>query len=127
MPPISATITSERSSISSNGPSRRVSTPEIDGLSPVSTSIRSAYSGSSCANAAPTVPCPSRPTRKLPSADVTGAQVLVALTANHQAGIAVAAEDHRGASHAVVVVGQRIAVGTGHGGRQDVARGGIGE
>ena len=56
IPPISSTIRSERSRISSNEPERRVRTPDSSGRNPVRRSMRAACSGSSEANADPTVP-----------------------------------------------------------------------
>src|SRR5205823_2052479 len=100
-------------SSSSNEPWLRVSTPTRVGRSPVTSSMRRACSESSWANALPTVPWPSSPMWNSWLFDVTGAQVLVALAADHHASIAVAAEDHWGPGHAVVVVGQRVPVGAG--------------
>ena len=78
-------------------------------------------------------PCrgPSSPTRKRaaqsPSLDVPAHEVLVGLAAHDHARLAVAAEDHRRARDAVVVVGHRVAVGAG-GGRDDhVARARVGQ
>ena len=48
-----------------------------------------------------------------PSVDIAAHQVVVGLAAHDQARIAVLAEDHRRARHAVVVVGHRVAVGAG--------------
>ena len=56
MPPISSTIASEESRISSNDPRERVSTPAISGRRPAAAAIASARSASSAANADPTVP-----------------------------------------------------------------------
>ena len=56
IPPISSTIRSDRSRISSNDPELRVITPDSSGRSPVIRSIRGACWGSSVANADPTVP-----------------------------------------------------------------------
>src|SRR4051794_41851710 len=68
-------------------------------------SIASARSASSAAKAEPTVPWPSRPTL-----NVAGNQVLQRLAPHRHAGLAARAEDHRRARHAVVVVGEGVAV-----------------
>src|SRR3954467_11657399 len=113
MPPMSSTIRSEPWRISSKSPRLRVSTPTTSGRRTTVASIASARSSTSSANAEPTVPWPSRPTLKL----VTGGQVLVGLVSHDDSGVAGAAEDHRRAGHAVVVVGHRVPVGAG--GRRD--------
>src|ERR1700742_1847665 len=100
--------------MSSNEPRLRVITPDSSGRSPVIRSIRSAWAGSSDANAEPTVPWPSTPTRNVGLSDVTGRQVVVGLAPHGHPGGALAAEDHRRPRHAVVVVGQRVAIGAGH-------------
>src|SRR3954451_17739806 len=111
-PPMTSTIRSELWRISSNEPRERVSTPLSCGRRPVTCSTPSARSSSSRANADPTVPWPSRPT-----SNVSGNQVLVGLAADDEARVAVLGEDDRRPRHAVVVVGERVAVGAG--GRRD--------
>src|SRR6187200_2105182 len=106
IPPISSTIRSAPSRISSNEPRERVSTPDSTGRSPVTGTIASARSSSRCANADPTVPWPSRPTL-----NVSGTQVLEGLAAHDAARVAARAEDHRRPRNAVVVVGHRVPVG----------------
>src|SRR3954470_10333010 len=98
--------------MSSKSPSEVVSTPEISGRSPTSASMASARLSSSSANAEPTVPRPSRPTRKVFS-DVTRGQVVVGLAADHEARVVVLAEDDRGPGKGVVVVGHGVPVGAG--------------
>src|SRR5271166_213137 len=132
MPPISSTITSASARISSKSPRVRVSTPLITGRRPLKRSISSALSASSSAKAPPTVPDPSRPTRYGAGAaassppralvDIARGQVLEALAPYDDACVAVAAEDHRRAGDAVVVVRHRIAVGAGRGRDDHVAR-----
>src|SRR4029077_3060755 len=87
--------------------------PASSGRSPVVSSIRFACCGSNSANAEPTVPWPSSPTRNGASPEVTRRQVLVGLSAHHQAGRSRLAEDDGRAGDAVVVVGEREAVGPG--------------
>src|SRR3954447_880101 len=116
-PPISSTIRSLPARISSKSPRERVSTPEISGRMPVAASIEGARSSSSSWKALPTVPWPSRPTL-----NVTERQVVVCLAADDLASVAVAAEDHGRPGNAVVVVGHRVAVGTGGGDHQHIAR-----
>src|SRR2546425_912335 len=111
---MTSTIRSERSRMSSKLPRPRVSTPDSSGRRPVIASTCAARASSSSANAEPTVPNPSSPTRK-GSGDVTGQQVLVGLAAHDDAGVAVLGEDDRRARHAVVVAGHRVAVGAGGG------------
>ena len=108
IPPISSTIRSEPSRISSKSPRERVSTPLISGRRPVMCAIASARSLSSCSNAAPTVPCPSSPTLY-----VSAMQVLEGLAAHDQPCLAVCAEHDRRPRDAVVVVGHRVHVGAG--------------
>src|SRR5437764_1572649 len=135
IPPISSTSRSDPARICSKSPCVRVSSPLRTGRRPLKRSISSALCCSSTTNADPTVPCPSRPTRKSPLpgpralaratpgalcalADIARGQVLEALSPHHLAGIAVAGEDDRRARRAVVVVGHRMSVGSG-GGRND--------
>src|SRR5215210_3344318 len=106
IPPISSTIRSEPSRISSKEPRERVSTPEISGRAPAIGSIASARSASSASNAEPTVPWPSRPTL-----NVAGNQVLQRLAPHRDPRLATRADDHGRPRHAVVVVGERVAVG----------------
>ena len=101
-------------------PRLRVSTPDSSGRSPVIRSIRSACAGSSSANAGADravaeQPDAERLARGPPAhrRDVPAHQVGVGLAAHDEARVAVAAEDHRRARHAVVVVGHRVAVGAG--------------
>src|SRR3954452_21093171 len=104
-PPISSTIRSDPSRISSNEPRERVSTPDSSGRAPVIASIAPARSASSASNAEPTVPWPSRPTL-----NVAGNQVLQRLAPHRHPRLAAGAEDHGRPRHAVVVVRQRVAV-----------------
>src|SRR5829696_5917497 len=106
-PPISSTMRSEASRISRKSPRERVSTPEISGRSPVTRSTSPARSTTRPANAAPTVPWPSRPTLK----EVTGQQVVVALAPHDGAPPPTGGEDDGRARDPVVVVGHRVAVG----------------
>src|SRR4051812_32441713 len=115
-PPISSTIRSERSRMSSKSPRERVKMPDNSGRRPVENSIASARSSSKEWKALPTVPWPSSPTLN----EVTSRQVLVGLAAHDDARLAVAAEDHRRARDRVVVVGHRVAVGAGRRDHQDV-------
>ncbi len=62
IPPITSTIRSELSRISSKLPRERVSTPPRTGRRPLKRSISPARSSSSVAKAPPTVPWPSSPT-----------------------------------------------------------------
>src|SRR5690606_22171026 len=103
-------------------PLERVSTPTSPGRRPVTCAICPARCGSSSANAAPTVPWPSRPILKAPPLDVTGGEVVVGLAAHDDAGVAVPAEDHRRPRDAVVVVRHRVAIGAGPGRHEHVAR-----
>src|SRR4051812_37153379 len=115
MPPISSTIRSLSCRMLSKSPLERVSTPVTSGLSPVTCAIASARSLRSRSNAAPTVPCPSRPTLY-----VSGMQVLEGLAAHDQPRAAAGAEHDRRPRDAVVVVGHRVHVGAGHRGHQRV-------
>src|SRR5829696_624063 len=108
-----------RSTMSSKSPRLRVSTPEISGRRPTSTSIASARSSSSPAKAEPTVPWPSTPIRN--GSAVTLGEIFVGLAAYHHAGLAVPTEDHRRTPHGVVVVRHRIRVGAGGRNHEDVA------
>jgi len=63
-PPINSTISSAPARISAKSPRERVSTPLITGRRPLKRSISSARCSSSVANAPPTVPWPSSPTRR---------------------------------------------------------------
>src|SRR4051794_38558012 len=119
MPPMSSTIRSLPARIRSKSPCERVSTPEIDGLSPVVAATASARSASRASKADPTVPCPSRPTLN----DVSAMQLLVGLATDDGARGAVLAEDDRRARLAVVGVGHRVAVGARGGGDEHVAPG----
>src|SRR5271163_111364 len=124
IPPISSTSRSASDRISAKLPRVRVSTPQITGLRPLKRAISSALSSSSAEKAEPTVPWPSRPTLKSaagpsPSADIRSGplraeiprdEVLEALAPDHHARVALGAEDHRRARHAVVVVGHRVTV-----------------
>src|SRR4051794_32975835 len=121
MPPMTSTTRSERSRMSAKSPRERVSTPASSGRSPVACSTWGARSESRRANAPPTVPWPRRPTLN----DVPGGQVLVGLAADDDAGVAVAAEHHGWAREAVVVVGQRVTVGAGGRGDDEVAGPGV--
>src|SRR5829696_2308319 len=114
---MSSTTRSEPSRISSKDPRERVRTPEISGRAPVIGAIASARSASSATNAAPTVPWPSRPTLNVP-----GTQVLHRLAPHHDPRLAARAHDHGRPRHAVVVVGERVAVGARRWGDDDVAR-----
>src|SRR6478672_4237700 len=122
MPPMTSTMRSDVARMSSKSPRERVSTPLTSGRIPVANSTWSARSRSSSTNAAPTVPWPSRPTLK-----VSGKEVLVGLAPHDHPRLAVAAEDHRRAQDAVVVVGHREAVGARRGRDDDVADLGRGE
>src|SRR3954469_5536719 len=117
MPPISSTTRSERSRMSSKSPRERVKTPDSSGRMPVENSIESARSSSRLWNALPTVPWPRSPTLNV----VTSSQVLVGLAAHDRAGLTVRAEDDRWPRDGVVVVGHRVAIGTGRGNDEDVA------
>src|SRR5437763_15364659 len=57
--------------------------------------------------------------------DVTGSQGLVGLASHDEPGVAVATEDHGRSRDAVVVVRERVSVGTGGGRGDDVTRGWI--
>src|SRR3712207_6054644 len=109
-PPITSTTRSLRATMSSNSPRLLVSTPEISGRIPTDDSMEAARSSCSWWKADPTAPWPSRPTL-----NVTDREVLVALAAHHDAGVAVAAEDHGRARDPVVVVRHGVAVGAGGG------------
>src|SRR5947208_5613122 len=122
MPPISSTIRSDASRISSKSPRERVSTPVTSGRSPVIAATWSARSRTRAANAEPTVPWPSRPTL-----NVSAIQVLEGLPAHDEPRLAAAAEHHGGARDAVVVVGHRVDVGAGDRHGQDVARPRVGQ
>src|SRR6478609_2164619 len=115
MPPISSTIRSDSARSWSKSPRDRVRTPLSAGFRPVMCAIWSARSLSSCSNAPPTVPCPSRPTLY-----VSDMQVLEGLAAHHQARACVLAEHDRRPWDAVVVVGHRVHVGAGDGGDERV-------
>src|SRR5215207_3705316 len=119
IPPISSTIRSLRSRMSSKSPRLRVSTPEISGRRPTSASIAPARSSSSAAKADPTVPWPSTPMRK--GSAVTQGEVVVGLAADHHAGVALPAEDHGRPRHRVVVVRHGVRVRTGGRDHQNVA------
>src|SRR3954454_10553159 len=106
--------------ISSKSPCEVVSTPTISGRMPVRLMTPAARWGSSSANAAPTVPWPSSPMRKV--SGISEGEVLVGLAAHYHPRLAIPAKDHRRARDAVVVVGHRVAVGAGDGGDEDVAR-----
>src|SRR5215211_9352559 len=118
VPPISSTIKSLPSRISSKLPRLRVSTPASSGRRPTSASIALARPSSSSWKADPTVPCPRRPTRK--GSAIAGREVLVGLSADDDAGFAVLAEDDRRPRDRVVVVGHGVAVGAGGRNHQDV-------
>src|SRR3954471_23847366 len=120
---ISSTMSCDRSRMSSKSPPERVRTPESSGRRPVIASTWCARAGSSSANAEPTVPCPRSPTLN----DVTREEVVVGLAPDDDLRVAVAAEDHGRPRHAVVVVGQRVAVGAGGGDGDHVARPRLGE
>src|SRR3954447_20334354 len=124
MPPITSTIRSEPSRISRKSLRERVRVPESAGRMPVIASIAPARSASSSAKAPPTVPDPSRPMR---NSDVSGMQVLVGLATHRQARLAAAAEHARRGRDAVVVVGHRVPVGTGHRDDEHVAAAGTGQ
>src|SRR4051812_29641585 len=79
--------------------------------------IASARSASSCSNAAPTVPWPSRPTLY-----VSAIEVLVGLAADDDPCAAAGAEHDGRPRDAVVVVGHGVHVGAGDGRREHVAR-----
>src|SRR5688500_15621154 len=117
VPPITSTIRSLFSRISSKSPWLRVSTPAISGRSPVAASIESARPSRSSWNAPPTVPRPRSPTLK----DVTRGQIVEGLAAHDDARVAVPAEDHRRAAQRVVVVRHRMAVRPGRGNHEHVA------
>src|SRR5437764_5886135 len=122
MPPISSTIRSASPRTSSNSPRERVSTPVSSGRSPVIAATWSARSRTSAANAAPTVPWPSRPTL-----NVSAIQVLEGLPAHDEPRLAAAAEHHGGARDAVVVVGHGVDVGARDRHGEDVADPRVGE
>src|SRR5436309_909247 len=139
MPPISSTSRSAPARICSKSPWVRVSSPLRTGRRPLKRSISSALCSNSTTNADPTVPCPSRPTRKSPLpgsralarappgalralADIARGQVLEALSPHHLAGVAFAGEDDRRARRAIVVVGHRISVRSGRGRDDHVSR-----
>src|SRR6188472_598467 len=125
VPPISSTITSERSRIASKSPSSRVRTPETSGRRPVAASTASARAAIIAAKAPPTVPRPSSPMRT--GSGIAARQVLVGLAAHDDAGLALVAEEDRRARHAVVVARHRVAVGAGCRRDEDVADGWRGE
>src|SRR5579884_2258169 len=130
MPPISSTSSSAPARISPKSPRLRVSTPLITGMRPLKRSISPARAASSDANAAPTVPWPSRPTRKAAGeppalADIARREVLERLPPHHHPGVPVPAEDHRGPGDPVVVARHREAVGARGGDDHDVARPGV--
>src|SRR4051795_11025622 len=122
MPPMSSTSMSLPARISSKSPRERVSTPLISGRKPVMWAIASARCARSVSNAAPTVPCPSRPTLY-----VSGIQVLVGLAADDEPRVALRAEHDGGARDAVVVVGHGVHVGARDRGGEHVARLGVGQ
>src|SRR5919206_2426099 len=136
---MSSTTRSERARMSSKSPRLRVSTPVSSGRRPVTAATSSARSASSAANADPTVPWPSRPTRNgaapvvswgagpPPASDIAGREVGVRLAAHGEPGVAVADEHDGGARDAVVGVGHRVAVGAGGRGDDHVARARVGE
>src|SRR3954451_3100693 len=117
---MTSTTRSDAARTSSKSPRDRVKTPVTSGRRPVARSTASARSPSRAMNAAPTVPWPSRPTRKTPS-DIAVEEVLVGLAADDHPSVAVLAEDHRRPRDAVVVVGHAEAVGARHRGHHDVA------
>src|SRR4051812_18349036 len=117
MPPISSTIRSLASRIWSKSPSLRRRVPVICGRMPVIAAMWSARAGSSSANAPPTVPRPSRPMRNACS-DIALEELVGALAAHDEAGVAVCDEDDGRARGAVVGVGHGEAVAAG-GGRDD--------
>src|SRR5438067_5087897 len=121
IPPISSTSRWESARICSKSPCVRVSTPLISGRRPLKRSISCALSSSSSENAAPTVPCPSRPTLN-GSVDIARGQVLEALAPHHHAGVTVPAEDHRRPSQAVVLALHRELVAARGRGDGRVAR-----
>src|SRR3954447_11017392 len=121
IPPMTSTTRSERSRMSAKSPRERVRTPASSGRRPVMCSTCGARASSRRANAPPTVPWPRRPTLN----EVTSRQVFVGLAADDDAGVAVAAEHHGRAGQAVVVVGQRIAVGAGGRGDEQIAGPGV--
>src|SRR5579859_3824672 len=132
MPPITSTIRSASARISAKSPRERVSTPPTTGRRPLKRSISLARSSSSVANAAPTVPCPSRPTRNgtwpLASrslADIARRELLHGLAPDYHARVAVADEDHGRPRDPVVVVGHRVTVGAGDGRDDHIAPLGI--
>src|SRR5918998_5258937 len=118
-PPISSTIRSLRSRMSSNSPRLRVRMPDSSARRPVSASTASARSSSSVANAAPTVPWPRSPTRN--GSGIPSGEVVEGLAPYDHARVAVAAEHHRRPRKRVVVVGHRVTVGPGGGDHQHVA------
>src|SRR3954452_20541264 len=109
---MTSTTTSELAGMSWKVAREGGSTPLSSGRRPVTCATPGARSSSSCANAPPTVPWPSRPTL-----NVAPNEVLVGLAAHADARVAVLGEDDRRPRHAVVVVGQRVAVLAG--GRRD--------
>src|SRR3954468_7661783 len=117
---MTSTMRSERSRMSSKAPRLRVRTPLSAGRSPVTAATSSARSSRSVANAAPTVPWPSRPTRK--SSDIAHRHVVVGLAPHDEPRVAVAREDDRRARHTVVRVRHREAVRAGRGRDDHVAR-----
>src|SRR5919199_3256757 len=130
---MSSTTRSERARMSSKSPRLRVSTPVSCGRRPVTAATSSARSASSAANAEPTGPWPSRPTRNgvaavargagpPPASDIAGGEVGVRLAAHGEPGVAVADEHDGGARDAVVGVGHRVPVGAGGRGDDHVAR-----
>src|SRR5437763_3235600 len=118
MPPMSSTIRSLRSRMSSKSPRERVRTPDNSGRMPTEASIDPARSSSNLWNAPPTVPWPSSPTLNA----VTSRQVLVGLAPDDDARLAGGAEDDGRARDRVVVVRHRVAVGAGGRDDQHVAR-----
>src|SRR5260370_14596205 len=132
MPPITSTIRSASARISAKSPRERVSTPPSTGRRPLKRSISSARSSSSVANAPPTVPCPSRPTRNGTTplaprglADIARRELLHGLAPDDHARVAVAHEDHRRPRDPVVVVGHRVTVGAGDRRDDHIARPGV--
>src|SRR5919199_3123992 len=120
---MTSTMRSAPSRISSKVPRLRVSTPLTCGRSPVTPAISSVRSAKSVANALPTVPWPSRPTRngRAPS-DIAHRHVVVGLAPYDEARVAVADEHDRRPRHTVVRVRHREPVRTGGGRDDDVAR-----
>ena len=119
--PMSSTIRSLRATMSSKSPLLRVSTLESSGWSPHLRLDRAGAPRGALANAEPTVPWPSSPTRK--GHRHPGPQVRVGLAANDHAGVAVTAEEHRGPRHGVAVAGHRVTVGAGGRNHQRVSPG----